>query len=79
MFTLRVLGELNALDHPGVQPAVDWLEGLRGRNGRWRGRSPYRGRTWKELGGREETDRWVTLQAATILRRGGRAAIETAG
>jgi hypothetical protein len=73
LFTLRVLGELNALSRPGVRPAVDWLEGLRGRNGRWRGRSPYRSRTWKELGGREETDRWVSLQAAGILRRAGRS------
>ncbi len=74
LFTLRVLGELNALSRPGVQPALDWLEGLRGRNGRWRGASPYRARTWKQLGGREETDRWISLQAATILRRAGRAA-----
>jgi hypothetical protein len=74
LFTLRVLGELDALDHPGVQPALDWLEGLRGRNGRWRGRSPFRQRTWKQLGGREETDRWVSLQAATILRRAERPA-----
>jgi hypothetical protein len=74
LFTLRVLGELNALSLPGVQPALDWLEGLRGRNGRWRGASPYRARTWKELGGREETDRWVSLQVATILRRAGRSA-----
>ena len=74
LFTLRVLGELDALRRPGVRPALDWLEGLRGRNGRWRGRSPYRSRTWKQLGGREETERWISLQAATILRRAGRFA-----
>jgi hypothetical protein len=78
LFTLRVLGELDALHQPGAQPALDWLERLRNREGRWRGSSPYRQRTWKELGGREETDRWVSLQAAWILRRAGRpaAAIE---
>ncbi|MGD0173765.1 MAG: hypothetical protein ABSC61_04920 [Anaerolineales bacterium] len=74
LFTLRVLGELDALHRPGVQPALDWLEGLRGRNGRWRGRSPFRQRTWKQLGGREETERWISLQSATILRRAGRPA-----
>jgi hypothetical protein len=73
LLTLRVLGELDALDRPGAQPALDWLERLRNRDGRWRGRSPYRRRTWKELGGREETDRWVSLQAAWILRRAGRS------
>jgi hypothetical protein len=80
LLTLRVLGELDALQRPGVQPALDWLERSRHREGRWRGSSPYRQRTWKELGGREETDRWVSLQVATILRRAGRsAAIEPAG
>jgi hypothetical protein len=80
LFTLRVLGELDALHRPGVQPALDWLERSRNREGRWRGSSPYRQRTWKELGGREETDRWVSLQAAQVLRRAGRsAAIEPAG
>jgi hypothetical protein len=74
LFTLRVLGELDALREPRAQPALDWLESLRGRNGRWRGRSPFRSRTWKELGEREETDRWVSLQAAGILRRAGRSA-----
>jgi hypothetical protein len=70
---LRVLGELDALRKPGAKPALDWLERLRRPDGRWRGASPYRNRTWKELSGREETDRWVSLQAAWILRRAGRA------
>jgi hypothetical protein len=74
LFTLRVLGELDALRRPGVQLALDWLERCRGGNGRWRGSSPFRNRTWKHLAGREETDRWVSLQAATILRRAGRPA-----
>jgi hypothetical protein len=72
LFTLRVLGELDGLRHPGAEPSLDWLEGLRNPKGRWRGCSPYRQRTWQELGGREETDRWVSLQAAGILRRAGR-------
>jgi len=72
LFTLRVLADLAALDQPGAQEALDWLEERRGRNGRWRGSSPYRQRTWSELGGREETDRWVSLQAAHILQQAGR-------
>jgi hypothetical protein len=79
LLTLRVLAELNALDRPGVQPVLDWLERSRRPDGRWRGSSPFRQRTWKALGGREETDRWVSLQAAWILLKAGRfAASESA-
>jgi hypothetical protein len=72
LLTLRVLAELDALDRPGVQPVLDWLEQSRARNGSWRGSSPYRRRTWKALGEREETNRWVSLQAAWVLQRAGR-------
>ena len=70
LFVLRVLAELGAFDQPGAQPALEWLVARRGSNGRWRGSSPYRRRTWPDLGDREETDRWVSLHAASVLRRG---------
>lgn len=72
LFTLRVLGEMDALHRPEAAPALDWLESLRDSRGRWRGVSPYRSRTWKALGNSAETNRWVSLQAATILKRAGR-------
>lgn len=72
LFTLRLLGEVNALDHPRAQGALDWLEVLRGENGHWRGSSPFRQRTWKGLGSQEETNRWVSLQAAIVLKQAGR-------
>jgi hypothetical protein len=72
LFTLRVLEALDMLDHPGAQAALDWLAQWRRRNGRWPGSSPFRQRTWHELGDREETERWVSLHAARILRRAGR-------
>lgn len=72
LFVLRVLGELNLLDHPGAKPALDWLQARRQMNGHWRGSSPFRGRTWPELGGTDETTRWVSLQAAVILQQAGR-------
>jgi hypothetical protein len=75
LFTLRVLDELNLLHHPGVQAALDWLERARACNGHWSGASPYRSRTWRELGDREETLRWVSLQAARILLHAGRLSI----
>lgn len=72
LFVLRVLGEWEALAHPGAQTALDWLEARRGRTGRWRGASPYRRRTWPAVGDREETDRWATLHAMMVLRHAGR-------
>jgi hypothetical protein len=77
LFTLRILDELALLHHPGAQPALDWLEQLRARNGHWPGRSPYRARTWRELGDRDETIRWVSLQAARILLHAGRLSFST--
>ncbi len=68
LFVLRVLGELGALDQPAVRPALEWLETRRGAGGHWRGASPFRRRTW-DLGERAETDRWVSLQAAIVLRQ----------
>ena len=75
LFSLRVLDELDMLDHPGAQAALDWLEQRRGRNGRWPGSSPYRQRTWREMGDREETERWVSLHASRILQHAGRIPI----
>ncbi|MBN1440397.1 MAG: hypothetical protein JW929_13395 [Anaerolineales bacterium] len=73
LFTLRVLDELEFLDHRGARPALDWLESRRRPDGRWKGSSPFRTRTWREMGAPPETDRWVTLQALRILRHAGRA------
>ena len=74
LFALRVLDDLEALDHRGARSALDWLEGRRGPNGRWKGSSPFRTRTWKEMGAPEETHRWVTLQAMRVLNHAGRKA-----
>ena len=69
LFVLRVLDELGVLTHPGAGPALQWLAGRRQANGRWRGASPFRQRTWAVLADRQETDRWVSLHAAIILQR----------
>jgi len=71
LFVLRVLGELGALPHPEAEDALRWLAARQARNGRWRGASPYRRRTWAALGDREETGRWVTLHALTVLAQAG--------
>lgn len=72
LFILRVLAELGALDHPGAGPALQWLRTRRKADGRWRGASPFRRRTWAALADQEETDRWVSLQAAMVLQKAHR-------
>lgn len=74
LFALRALADLGALDHAGAQPALDWLASRRKKNGRWPGSSPYRGRTYGEIAGGDETNRWVSLHCATVLRQAGRMA-----
>ena len=70
LFVLRVVAELGALTHQGAQPAIEWLISRRNLNRRWRGSNPYRQRTWKGLADVEETNRWVSLNAARILQQG---------
>lgn len=69
LLILRALAELGQLDHPGAAAALDWLRQRRAADGRWRGGSPFRARTWRALGDRQETGRWISLQAAWILGR----------
>lgn len=71
LFTLRVAADLGALHRPGVQASLRWLAKQRRSSGRWRGASPFRQRTWASLGDRDETERWVTLQAALVLQAAG--------
>ena len=71
LFVLRVLADLEALDHPGAGKALEWLSEKRAASGRCRGASPFRSRTYKELGDRYETDRWATLHTALVLKAAG--------
>ncbi len=68
LFVLRLLAALNLLDLPSAQPALDWLESIRLSNGQWSGASPFAQRTWESLGDSQETRRWVSLQAAQVLK-----------
>lgn len=69
LFVLNLVNELDQLDHPQAVNLINWLESKQKPNGRWLGSSPFRQRTYKELGGPEETTRWVTLQATSILKK----------
>jgi hypothetical protein len=71
LFVLRVMAEFRKLDHPGAQPAIEWLISKRKPDGHWRGTSPFRRRTWPGLADSEETSRWVSLFSATVLRQAG--------
>jgi len=69
LLVLRLLNQEDHLNHPLATKLINWVESKQKPNGRWQGSSPFRQRTYKELGGPEETSRWVTLQAASILKR----------
>lgn len=69
LFVLRLLLELDELHHPLAANLLTWLRSKQKPNGRWQGSSPFRQRTYPELGDQEETARWVSLQAASILRK----------
>ncbi len=69
LFVLRLLFELDELHHPLAANLLTWLNSKQKPNGRWQGSSPFRQRTYKELGDKDETARWVSLQAASILKK----------
>ena len=66
LFVLRVLKELNALDHPKAAPALKWLMGKQTKKGTWTGGSPFKSRTRPFLVKPDTPNHWITLQAATI-------------
>lgn len=68
LFVLRVLAEYGQLGHRGARPALGWLE-ARSKGGRFHGTSPFRQRTYRQMGAPEETNRWVTLQALAVLKQ----------
>jgi hypothetical protein len=71
LFVLRAVADAGELQHPGTQPALEWLAERRKSDGRWSGASPFRQRTWRVMGERSEVDRWVSLQAADLLMQAG--------
>lgn len=71
LFALRVAADLNVLKMPAVETALQWLLGRRQENGRWRGASPFGSRTWRGMRDSTETSRWVSLQAAMVLKAAG--------
>jgi hypothetical protein len=71
LFVLRLLFELDELNHPMAANLLTWLRSKQKPNERWQGSSPFRQRTYQELGDKVETARWVTLQAASILKKVG--------
>ena len=67
LFTLRVLDELDALDHPAAHQALDWLRSKQLKSGLWRGACPARNRTYAFTAGQDTVDTWATLHALTVL------------
>ncbi len=71
LMALRVAAELGVLDRPGAQAGMAWLKERRQPDGHWHGTSPFASRTWRRMGNSEEVSRWVSLQAALILKQAG--------
>jgi len=67
LFVLRLAKELNALDYPQARRGLDWLREQRNQNGAWSGGSPYQARTWPILAQGDSINRWITLQALSVL------------
>ena len=64
LFVLRAIDAAGAIDDPRAQPALAWLLARQDVRGRWGGRAPYADR----MPSRIDASKWVTLQAATILK-----------
>lgn len=67
LFVLRVLTELGQGHLAQVAPAKEWLKARQNQNGRWSGRSPFQSQSWALSSDKEDTSRWVTLQALMVL------------
>ena len=64
LFVLRAIDAAGAIDDERAQPALAWLLARQDARGRWGGRAPYADR----MPSRIDASKWVTLQAATILK-----------
>ena len=67
LFVLRVLKELNALEHPTARKTLQWLLEKRSSTDIWRGGSPLSGRTRPFLAKPDGVERWITLHALEVL------------
>jgi len=72
LYVLRVLRDLDALNHPNAQPAIEWLRNKQTSAGIWQGGSPFRSRTRPFLVKPDTPSYWITLQAAGILAAAGK-------
>jgi len=67
LLVLRVLKELDALEHPNAAPAMRWLKDKQTLKGTWKGGSPFKRRTRPFLVNPDTPNHWITLQAASIF------------
>lgn len=67
LLVLRVLKELNALDHPNAQKPLEWLLEKQTDSGIWRGGSPLSDRTRPFMTKPDGVERWITLHALEVL------------
>ena len=64
LFVLRAIDAAGAIEDERAQPALAWLLARQDARGRWGGHAPYADR----MPSRIDASKWVTLQAATLLK-----------
>jgi hypothetical protein len=64
---LEVLTELGHGDDERLTAAREWVLGQRGRDGRWRNRYAYNGKTGVDIEPQGGPSKWVTLRALSVL------------
>jgi hypothetical protein len=67
LFTLRVLQEHKQLQNEKYLPVLRWLQAQRKSDGTWRGRNPYKSRSWSFAMQSEVIHQWVSMFALSIL------------
>ncbi len=67
LFVLRVLKELNMIDHPNAQKSLSWLLEKQTDSGIWRGGSPLSDRSRPFMAKPDGVERWITLHALEVL------------
>jgi hypothetical protein len=76
---LEVLCELGHAGDPRLRPAIEWMLGQQDRQGRWKNRYAYHGKTWVDIEQQGQPSKWVTLRACRVLKAVASAAGQGAG
>lgn len=66
--TLEALTDLGLARDPRLGHAIEWLLSLQERDGRWRNRYAYNGKTWIDFEPQGKPSKFTTLRACRVLK-----------